>query len=202
MTTNSAQAPFERYADDIVCHCKTLEEAEAIRDAVAVRLQEWKLEIHKDKTRIVYCKDDNRPGGHKPLNLRFLGYEFQPRRAENHQDGSVFTSYLPAISTKAKLSIYEQLRDWKLMKRTQESLEALQLDLNGQVRGWVNYYGKFYGSALLPVLDHIDETLARWAKRKYKTLKTKAQARTWLERVKIHQPGFFAHWSWRRRHVE
>lgn len=202
MTENFAHAPFERFADDIVCHCSTLEEAMTIKEAVAKRLKEWKLEIHEGKTRIVYCKDNNRKGGHKPINLRFLGYEFKPRRAENHQDGSVFLSYLPAISAKAKLSIYEQIREWRLMKRTTESLEDLQLDLNAQLRGWINYYGKFYPSALAPVLDHIDESIIRWAKRKYKNLKSPSQARSWLKRIMLTQPHFFAHWGWRLRNVE
>lgn len=202
MTNNFANTPFERFADDIVCHCNSLEEAVAIRDAVAARLAEWKLEIHAKKTRIVYCKDNNRTGGHKPINLRFLGYEFKPRRAANSKDGSIFTSYLPAISDKAKLSIHEQIREWNLMKRTQYSLDDLQEEHNGTIRGWLNYYGKFCGSALTPLLDHIDESLVRWVKRKYKNLKSKASARHWLNGIESRQPALFAHWRWRLRHVE
>lgn len=201
MTENFANVPFERFADDLVCHCHSLEEAEEIRDAVAARLTEWKLEMHVGKTRIVYCKDNNRTGGHRPINLRFLGYEFKPRRAANSQDGSIFTSYLPAISDKAKLSIHEQLREWNLMKRTQHTLEDLRKDHNGTIRGWLNYYGKFCGSAMVPVLDHIDELLVHWVKRKYKSLRTKTRARHWLKGVKARQPDLFAHWSWSSRPV-
>jgi RNA-directed DNA polymerase len=193
------ELPFERFADDIIIHCHEFTQAVMIKDAVAIRLTQWKLQINEEKTRIVYCKDNKRKGKHEPIVLQFLGYEFKPRRAENQRDGTIFTSYLPAIGSKARTSINEQIRDWKLTKHTQETLEDLSGNLNAQIRGWLNYFGKFYGSAMEPLLDHVDETLARWAKRKYKKLRTLQQARNWLTRVKVRQPDLFAHWQRRSR---
>lgn len=196
MDKQHPKAPFERFADDIVIHCQEFTEAVMIKDAVAARLAEWKLRINEEKSRIVYCKDDNRKGNHKPIALQFLAHEFKPRRAQNHRDGSIFTAYLPAISGKARKRICEQIREWRVMTRTQHTLEDLSKDFNPQLRGWLNYFGKFYKSALEPLLDHVDETLARWVKRKYKKLRTHKKARVWLMRVKARQPNLFAHWKW------
>lgn len=197
-----AEAPFERFADDILIHCRTLQEAEQMQEAVTARLAEWKLQVNAEKTRIVYCKDSKRGGDHKPIILTFLGYDFKPRRAENRNDRSIFTSFLPAISSKARLSIYEQIRGWNLMHRTQESLDDLSESSNQQIRGWLNYYGKFYRSALNPILTHLDDSLARWAQRKYKKLRSLPQARKWLAAVQKRQPRLFAHWVWQLEPVE
>lgn len=195
MEERYAECPFERFADDIVIHCRSEEQAVKTRDAVAARLAEWKLELSPEKTRIVYCKDNKRNGPHEPITLQFLGYDFKPRRAENSQDKSVFMGYLPAIGRKARISIYEQIREWKLAKRTQQSFLDLCRDINPQIRGWMNYFSKFYGSAMEPILNHIDETLARWGKRKYKSLSSHTRARQWLSRIRSREPKLLAHWK-------
>lgn len=195
-------APFERFADDIVIHCLEYTQAVTIKDAVARRLEEWKLKINEEKTRIVYCKDNNRRGRHEPFTLQFLGYEFKPRRARNKEDGSIFLGYLPAIGSKARKSIYEQIAEWRIARRTQHALEDLSKDFNPQIRGWLNYFGRFHKSELKGLLDHIDATLTHWAKRKYKTLRTTHQARKWLLAIKGRQPNLFAHWRWQLRVVE
>lgn len=192
--------PFERFADDIVIHCTELTEAIMTRDAVAQRLNEWKLAINEEKTRIVYCKDSRRKGKHEPIKLQFLGYEFKPRPARNRHDQSLFTSYLPAISSKARKSICEQMREWELHKSTQNTLEDLSQKLNAQVRGWFNYFDRFYGSAMHWLVDHIDETLTTWVKRKYKKVRSRESARAWLKRIQTQRPTMFAHWQWALRH--
>lgn len=195
--------PFERFADDMILHCKSKPQAEFIRDKLTKRLQEWKLEIHPDKTRIVYCKDSKRDGDHKPLQFTFLSYDFKPRRAENKQDGSVFTSFLPAIGHVAKLEIYQRIREWKLNTHTQESLNWISEEVNGQIRGWLDYFGKFYASALHPLTDHIDAALETWAMRKFKSLhRSREQARKWFAGIKTREPGLFAHWKWQAEHAE
>lgn len=199
MEETHSTTPFERFADDIIIHCHTHDQAQRIKESVSVRLSEWKLQLNADKTRIVYCKDNKRTGKHKPIKLQFLGYEFKPRRAENHEDHSIFMSYLPAIGHQAKLSIYDQIRNWHLMKCTQQTLELLGERFNPQIRGWLNYFGKFYGSALESIANHLDESLALWAQRKYKKLGSHAQARAWLKRIEAQQPSLFAHWEWREK---
>ncbi len=196
MTEKHPSIPFERYADDAIIHCKTKAQAEFIRKALTQRLSEWKLEIHPDKTRIIYCKDSNRTGGHKPFMFTFLGYTFMPRQAESSRDGRIFTSHLPAISHQAKLDIHAEIREWKLGRRTQVSLNDIRDQVNLQIAGWLNYYGKFYRSALNSLIDHIDERLTHWAIRKYKSLKrSKSRARRWLAGIKARQPNLFAHWD-------
>lgn len=192
--------PFERYADDAIIHCKTKAQAEFIRHELTQRLQAWKLEIHPDKTRIVYCRDNGRTGGHTPFQFTFLGYTFMPRRALSPRDGNVFSSFQPAISKPAKLKIYADIREWKLGRRTQESLNDIRNDVNPQIAGWLNYYGKFYQSALSNLIDHIDERLIHWATRKHKSLRrSRARARSWLAGIKVRQPNLFAHWPYRAR---
>jgi group II intron reverse transcriptase/maturase len=195
--------PFERYADDAIIHCKTKAQAEFIRKMLIQRLSEWKLEINPDKTRIVYCKDGKRTGGHTPFLFTFLGYTFMPRRAKSSQDGSIFISYQPAISHNARLEINAAIRDWELGRRTQASLNDIRDAVNLQIAGWLNYYGKFYKSALNSLIDHIDERLVHWAVRKYKSLKrSKPRARLWLNGIKVRQPKLFAHWSTVPRYAE
>lgn len=194
MQEENAKLPFERFADDIVIHCPTYEQAVAVMTTTAARLDAWKLEMNKDKSRIVYCKDNKRDGDYKPITLQFLGYEFKPRLAENSNDGSLFIGYLPAIGRKGRQGIYDQIREWRLMKHTQVTLEILSQRHNSQIRGWFNYFGMFHGSALEPLRAHIDEALVRWAKRKYKRLKSHQRARHWLDRIKTKHPRLFAHW--------
>lgn len=187
--------PFERYADDTILHCKSQAQAEFIRKALTQRLSEWKLEIHPDKTRIVYCRDSFRTGRHRPFMFTFLGYTFMPRKAKSRRNGKFFTSCLPAISHEARLRIHAEIREWKLGRRTQETLNEIRDDINLQIAGWLNYYGKFYKSALSALIYRIDAHLIHWAIRKYKSLRrSKSRARRWLAGIKARQPTLFAHW--------
>jgi RNA-directed DNA polymerase len=45
---NFPQTPFERYADDAIVQCRTEAGAQ----------EECRLELHPEKTKVVYCKDD------------------------------------------------------------------------------------------------------------------------------------------------
>ncbi len=203
MTEKYSHIPFERFADDMILHCKSKEQAEYIKDKLVKRLEEWKLEIHPTKTRIVYCKDSKRGGSHEPFQFTFLSYDFKPRRAENSHDHSVFTSYLPAIGMDAKAGIYQDIREWKLKRRTQATLNEISESVNAQIRGWLNYFDKFYGSALNVIAKHIDARLLSWAMRKYKRFQRNRQAAAiWLEGIEAREPELFAHWCWRLRDAE
>ncbi|MEL6381810.1 MAG: reverse transcriptase domain-containing protein [Cyanobacteria bacterium J06626_18] len=186
--------PFERYADDCLVHCKT--EAEAIRlmNAIDQRLAECKLELHPDKSKIVYCQDGQRKQAYPCVQFDFLGYSFQPRQAKSHW-GNLFLNFSPAISPKAERSIRKTIRSWKIHRWTQLSIEALAASFNPVIRGWINYYGKFYRSKLSSILGQLDYALARWAKRKYKRLRgSQTRAREWLRRLARNQPRLFEHW--------
>src|SRR5207302_7539121 len=77
--------PFERYADDAIVHCRTEAEAREVRAAIAARLKDCGLELHPEKTKVVYCKDDDRRRTYPNEKFDFLGYTFRPRRSKNRQ---------------------------------------------------------------------------------------------------------------------
>ncbi len=187
---------FERYADDVIIHAKSRAQAELVLEAVRQRLKECHLELHPEKTKIVYCQDDDRKDQNDHIKFDFLGYTFRPRRAKNRR-GKFFVSFLPAISDKAAKAIRETIRDWRLAAtRNNQSLEEIAGLVNPSVRGWANYYGRFYRSALTPVLRHLERALVKWAQRKYKRLRRHStHAVFWLGRVARRDPKLFVLWQ-------
>ena len=185
--------PFERYADDIVAHCDTEDQARALRDSIAARLGALGLELHPEKTKVVFCQDANRPGEAEHTSFDFLGYTFRGRLAKGRR--GYFVSFAPAISAKAAKAIGQKIRAWHLNRRSGTDLSGLAEEINPQVRGWINYYGAFYRSELYSLARRIDEHLVRWAMQKFKRLRGKtAKAWAWLDAVRQHQPRLFAHW--------
>ena len=186
--------PFERYADDAVVHCRSRAQARYVQDAIAARMVECGLQLHPDKTRIVYCKDDNRRGRHEHVQFDFLGYTFRPRSSKR-KTGKLFVNFAPAISDKARKAIGRTIRRWRLHLHNSLTLSELAAFVNPILRGWINYYGRFYRSQLVPVLKRVNDYLARWAIRKYKRLRGhKRRAYRFLKAVAKRQPGLFAHW--------
>ena len=187
--------PFERYADDAICHCKTADEAEALRSALADRFAACKLVLHPEKTKIVYCKDANRHGDFSNQSFDFLGFRFRARKALG-RGRRAFASFLPAASPKALTSISRTIRRWTLHHRSDKSLQELAKMYNPYIRGSVNYYGHFYRTRLRPTLQRIDFYVTRWARRKFKRLRSRTKgARDWLARVIRANPKLFAHWQ-------
>jgi RNA-directed DNA polymerase len=185
---------FERYCDDAVIHCASEEQARHVRDALAQRLAAVDLELHPDKTRIVYCKDADRRGDHEVTSFTFLGYTFRPRLAKNRW-GKHFVSFLPAVSKDAIKAMGREIRSWHLARRSDKSLGDLARMFNSIVQGWINYFGRFYKSMLYPLLRRINEHLVRWACRKYKRLHRREQrARQLLAEASRRSPRLFAHW--------
>jgi group II intron reverse transcriptase/maturase len=187
---------FERYADDLLVHCRSEWQAQAVLGAIRGRFAQCGLEVHPTKTRIVYCKDDDRPGEHEHVKFDFLGYTFQPRRARNRW-GKFFVSFLPAISTKAAKAIRRTIREWRLAAtRNHQRLEDLARLVNPVVRGWMNYYGQFYRSKCVQVLRHLNEALAAWVRRKYTRFRRRERASMhWLGRIARRDPHVFALWD-------
>jgi RNA-directed DNA polymerase len=186
--------PFERYADDVIVHCDTEDQARGLRAAIADRLASVGLELHPVKTKIVYCKDANRRGDHEHTSFDFLGYTFRARKALGRR--GYFTGFGPAISAAARKAKSKQIRDWHLNRRSNADLPGLARAINPVVRGWVSYYGAFYRSELFFLAWRINHHLARWAMRKFKRFKRKyAKAMAWLQKVYLYKPGLFAHWQ-------
>ena len=193
---NYPKVVYERYADDQVCHCNTRAEAEDLKTAIGTRLQECGLELHPDKTRIVYCKDDDRRSDHDHTKFDFLGYTFRSRRSKSRY-GKYFVNFTPAVSQQSMKSIKEEMRSWKLHLRSDKSLEDLGRMFDSKIRGWINYYGRFYKSGLYKVFRHLNSILTRWAMRKYKKLRHhRRRARHWLGRISRKESYLFYHWKW------
>ena len=163
------------------------------RDALT-RLGALGLELHPAKTKIVYCKDANRPGNFEHTSFDFLGYTFRTRLA--HGPRGYFRGFSPAISNGARTAVGKQIRAWHLNRRSSSDLSALAETINPQIRGWINYYGRFYRSELRFLAWRIDQHLARWAMHKFKRFRGKfLRAMQWLRKVHQHQPELFAHWQ-------
>ncbi len=195
MERNQSQNPFCRYADDGIAHCRTKREAEELLKTLDMRFKECGLELHPEKTKIVYCKDDDRRGDYPCTSFDFLSYTFRPRRAKNRW-GKYFVSFLPAVSNKAGKAMRQKARRWKMHLRSDKSLEDLSKMFSPVIRGWINYYGKFYKSALYPTLHHLNKILVRWAMRKFKKLKGhRRRAEYWLGKIAQRQPRLFPHWQ-------
>ncbi|MEV2911076.1 group II intron reverse transcriptase/maturase [Paenibacillus larvae] len=185
--------PFERYADDIVCHCASEEQAKIAMVKIQARLKACGLEMHPQKTKIVYCKDGKRRKKYTNVTFDFLGYTFQPRKART-KHGKLYLNFLPAMSKKAMKRIRSQIKAWLIHRQVSRTLEELARWLNPYVQGWFNYYGQFYSSSLYRLCRYLDQRLVRWAQKKYKRLRhRKRRAVEWVRYVSRGNP-LFVHW--------
>ena len=200
LATNYPQVVFERFADDVIVHCRAEGEALAMRKTIAERLQNCGLELHPEKTKIVYCKDDDRRRTYRHEKFDFLGYTFRARSSMTRK-GKHFVNFSPAISAKAAQAIRTEVRSWKLQQRSDKAIEDLSRMFNPIVRGWLMYYGRYYRSALYSPIRQLDRDLTLWAAQKYKKLRRRLRrASHWLARLRKRTPGLFAHWQMSVRH--
>lgn len=194
MVKNFPDAPYERYADDLLIHVKTKKRAEEILEALKQRLAEVKLELHPEKTKLVYCKDSRRRGEFNQIRFDFLGFTFAPRCARN-KSKERFNGFLPAASDKAVKRLGKELRQFRLHLHTGRTIEELAEYYNPVISGWINYYGRFYRSRLGQLLQRIDVYLIRWAMRKYKRLTRRSDAWNYLSQIAEREPKLWAHWA-------
>jgi RNA-directed DNA polymerase len=188
---------FERYADDAVVHCATERQAREVLAALEQRMAEVGLQLHPDKTRIVYCKDGKRRRRDcAETSFTFLGYTFRARNALNRDGTSMFTGFLPAVSKDALKRMSGEVRTWRIHLRTATDLQDLAAWINPIVRGWMTYYGRYYRTALDRLLKRINAYLMRWAQQKYRRLRPFRKALRWWKDLTARQPRLFAHWAW------
>lgn len=179
---------------DAVAHCRSECEAQALLSAIGQRLRECKLEMHPEKSGVVYCKDDRRPQQYSRIQFTFLGYTFRPRRTMA-RNGKARTGFLPAVSAAAIKRMRRVIRQWRLPRQTSVGLHELARRYNPSLRGWLSYYGHFYKSAMRLVFDHFDRGLRHWARRKYRTFAHRPRrVRRWLQKMINRQPRLFIHW--------
>lgn len=195
MDQEFSTAEFERYSDDVVVHAETKAQAEFLKAHIAERLAEFGLELHPDKTKIVYCKDDNRKCDHCHIRFDFCGFTFRPRAAQNPKTNKTFVGFVPAMGDESAKAKRAEMRAWRIGQRSGIDLRAMARRINPIVQGWINYYGKFYPSKLTQVLTHLNRLLVKWAMKKFKRLhRSRRRAHQWLFRIHQRSPSLFAHW--------
>jgi len=186
---------FERYADDAVVHCASEDQARHVLADLAERMEQVGLALHPDKTQIVYCKDGNRPLRFERTAFTFLGFTFRPRAARDRH-GRTFLAFLPAISNQALKRISLHVRRWRLHRWTNHTFGEVARAIDPVVAGWMQYYGRFYPSALYPLLARINAYLVRWIRNKYRRYDATRAARRKLAEATHGYPRLFRHWRW------
>jgi RNA-directed DNA polymerase len=194
MQRNHPDKPWCRYADDGLVHCETEEQAQQLLIDLRSRFAECGLELHPDKTRIVYCKDENRKDKHEKTSFDFLGYTFRSRGAKD-KGGNVFRSFTPAVSRSALKAMRKKTKQLNWRNRTELSLDEIAEKYNPVLQGWLNYYGAYYRSAIYPGWQHFNMTLVAWAMKKYKSLRgRKLEAARFIENIALKEADMFVHW--------
>lgn len=189
------QVKFERYADDIVVHGRSRKQVEMMKREIEERLNRCKLELSQAKTKVVYCKDSNRKEEYPNQSFDFLGFTFRPRSARN-KHGDFFVSFSPAVSRTALKAMRRKIKENPYINCLYSiEIECVAIAINPMLRGWINYYGRFYKSAMAPLYDYLNTKLMKWARRKYKHLsRRKTRSGEWLRQQCRQQPNLFAHW--------
>jgi RNA-directed DNA polymerase len=196
MARTHPDLPWCRYADDGLVHCRNEQEAEAFKVELQARLAECHLEMHPTKTKVVYCKDGKRKGKYPNVKFDFLGYSFRPRLVRNSRKNSLFCGFNPAVSSSAMKTMRQAIRDLKLRRQTQLSLQDIARQLNPLLRGWIGYYGRYAPSALYPLLRYVNQTLVAWARRKFKRFQRHTiPASRFIQRLAVQCRDLFVHWQ-------
>ena len=195
MEEENPQHPFERYADDIVIHCKSREEAELLLEKLRSRMEQYELELHPDKTKIVYCRNYLRNEKQDNRSFTFLGFSFQPRTvADKFGRKRRLLVFNAAISQAAKTNIRTRLREALPAQWSNPSLEWFAGKLNPRIRGWINYYAAFNRHKAYAVFYYLNELIRQWIKNTYKV-----RGKAWLyekyRKIQSANPELFYHWK-------
>ncbi|ASA19461.1 group II intron reverse transcriptase/maturase [Paenibacillus donghaensis] len=195
MKRTNPNAPFERYADDAIIHCRTQAEAEEILEKLKKRLEECKLELHPTKTKIVYCKDKDRVKEFPVTDFEFLGYTFR-RVFIKDRLGRLQFNFLPSVSVKSAKAFRDKIKAMRIHSYTGSKIEMIAEMLSPMVRGWLNYFTKFNPSAVKYTIDCLNRRLVKWAMCKYKRFRGhRSRAEKWLKELAKREPNMFPHWA-------
>jgi RNA-directed DNA polymerase len=187
--------PCCRYADDGLVHCRTEAEAIAIKAKLAARLTECRLEMHPEKTKIVYCKDVNRTGKYPNTKFDFLGYRFGPIGTRNRKTNKVFTGFDAQVSATSLKAMRQEIRGLKIRRRTHVDLADIAGEINPILQGWMNYYVRYTPSAMNPIWHYVNATLLAWVMRKYKRYAgQKIRAGRLIGAIANKRRRLFVHW--------
>jgi group II intron reverse transcriptase/maturase len=196
MVRHYPNAKFECYADDIIVHCRYLGDAQRLLRAIERRMKACELTLHPEKTKIVFCRNLMKPNEYGyPESFDFLGFTFR-QRTTRREDGTLFDGFLPAISQTSRKRISRQIRKWRLGRATSLSLQQLSKEFNPALRGWVNYFGKFYPQALKPIRQQWHNALIQWAIGKYRRFgEHRGTTGEWVHSIERRNPQLFAVWE-------
>jgi len=196
MVREYSKIPFERYADDAIVHCRSKKQSEYILEMIKKRLRECKLELNTEKTKIVYCKDDNRQDDdYDNDNFDFLGYTYRPRLIRR-ESGKHFIGFTPGVSNTAKRSFRIKLRELRLKYRTRAGINDIANLVNPIIRGWSNYFCAYNKTEAKKNLDYVNKLLIIWAVKKHKRFKrSNYRAYKWVRRIADNESSLFAHWK-------
>lgn len=187
---------FTRYADDVILHCNSKTHAERTLKRVRERMESCDLELHPDKTKIVYCKDYRRQRKYEVVKFDFLGYSFQPRTSKSKKTGKPFLGYDCAVSISSRKLMADKLETLQIERSGLKSIVGIAQGVNPVIRGWTNYYGRFRGYELNRVFRLLQVRMVRWARKRYKRYRTKInRCYQWLDRVRVQYPNLFYHWQ-------
>ena len=188
------QVAFVRYADDVIIHCHTEEEAKIILESIGRRLKECKLRLSEQKTKIVYCLNyERKQRKDYPKKFDFLGFTFKPKSFQSKQGGR-FTGFGSVISQKAQSRITDGWKTLKLHRHSENKLQDIANKLNPQIRGIINYYGKVNLLGFRSLFRNLEHRLCKWTKNKYK-LKSYSAGYKWLNSIRVSYPNTFYHWA-------
>lgn len=184
---------FVRYADDVVIHCSTHQQAEQVKEALINRLAEVKLRVNESKTHIAYCKDYRRKESHEKVKFEFLGFSYQPRARKSKRDGKNFMAFTAEISPTNKKRIIQTIRELGAWRDPRVEIQSIAAQLNAKLRGWINYYGLYSKRSLRIALVKVEERLIKWLRKKHKAGTRKARAK--LKVIRRENPELFYHWK-------
>lgn len=191
-----SQISFVRYADDAVIHCRSKSEAEEVLQSINERVKSCNLELHKDKTKIVYCKDYRRHEKFDKVSFDFLGFTFKPQSLKSRREDGLFLGFGMSISNDSRKKIVANISKTRIHRWSIATIEDIAELLNPRIRGWVNYYGKFCKWDLNQTFRRLHWRLAKWLINKYKRLKGNLwKAFRILEKIHKSKPNLFVHWK-------
>lgn len=198
MEKNYPEAPFERYADDIVIHCRNIKDSLRMLENINKRMNECKLELNQQKSKIVYCRRNQKR--QPPFKVRyqkfdFLGYTFKPRVIKER--GKIKLGFSPGISQKRQTKIAKKLYKLKIHRMVHLHLSDIAVILAPKLRGWINYYGKFRKSELRKIFRILNKRLARYIRNKYRRFRKKHWFFSYKHLINISKsyPTMFYHWE-------
>jgi RNA-directed DNA polymerase len=198
MKQHYSKVPFERYADDIIVHCGSLEEATNLLEVIRTRFESCNLSLHPEKTKIIYCKQNNRKEDYPTVSFTFLGYTFKPIKQKNKQSGKIFTGFGPKISTKAKAKVRKALKEEGILRCTHVTIEDVANRLKAKIRGWINYYCRYDNGGKSELFRILDVKLVAWISKKYKKYRGRTKkAWEYLKELKRTRSHLFQHWIYK-----